>query len=235
MKRRGSTSATVGYEASDVQPDADFALYFAPEKDEIGVNLLTYKPGDEDGYFMLLASPGVDVKEKQVILKDVAFVLDTSGSMAGAKLEQAKKALKFCVENLNGGDRNTGDRLIPYCVFTDPPLGRVGINESQARANNIAYRLASLPMEAVLRTRTLSETRGFMKVIIDAQSDRILGFAAFGPEAGELMSNVQVAMLARQPYTLLRDAVFTHPTMTEGLVPLFSRVPKRLNADLEKR
>jgi Ca-activated chloride channel homolog len=105
VKRRGSTSATVGYEASDVQPDADFALYFAPEKDEIGVNLLTYKPGDEDGYFMLLASPGVDVKEKQVILKDVAFVLDTSGSMAGAKLDQAKKALKFCVENLNDGDR----------------------------------------------------------------------------------------------------------------------------------
>jgi len=105
VKRRGSTSATVGYEASDVQPDADFALYFAPEKDEIGVNLLTYKPGDEDGYFMLLASPGVDVKEKQLVLKDVAFVLDTSGSMAGAKLDQAKKALKFCVENLNDGDR----------------------------------------------------------------------------------------------------------------------------------
>jgi Ca-activated chloride channel family protein len=105
VKRRGSSSATVGYEASDVQPDADFALYFAPEKDELGVNLLTYKSGDEDGYFMLLASPGMDVKEKHLVLKDVAFVLDTSGSMAGAKLEQAKKALKFCVENLNDGDR----------------------------------------------------------------------------------------------------------------------------------
>lgn len=105
VKRHGSTSATVGYEASDVQPDADFALYFAPEKNEIGLNLLTHKSGDGDGYFMLLASPGADVKEKQVVLKDVAFVLDTSGSMAGAKLEQAKKALKFCVENLNDGDR----------------------------------------------------------------------------------------------------------------------------------
>ena len=85
------------------------------------------------------------------------------------------------------------------------------------------------------RLRIFSETRGFRKVIIDAHSDRILGFAALGPEAGELMSNVQVAMLAQQPYTLLRDAVFTHPTMTEGLGPLFARVPKRLNADLEKR
>ena len=105
VNRHGSTAATAGFEASDVQPDTDFALYFAPEKDEIGVNLLTYKRGDDDGYFLLLASPGADVKEKHLILKDVAFVLDTSGSMAGAKLEQAKKALKFCVENLNDGDR----------------------------------------------------------------------------------------------------------------------------------
>ena len=74
-----------------------------------------------------------------------------------------------------------------------------------------------------------------MKVIIDAHSDRILGFAAFGPEAGELMSNVQVAMLAKQPYTLLRDAVFAHPTMTEGLGPLFARVPKQRDAAVEKR
>ncbi len=105
VKRHGSTSATAGYEAADVQPDTDFALYFAPEKDEIGVNLLTHRKSDEDGYFLLLASPGMDVKEKQVVMKDVAFVLDTSGSMAGKKLEQAKKALQFCVENLNDGDR----------------------------------------------------------------------------------------------------------------------------------
>src|ERR1041385_1195278 len=105
IKRHGSTSATVGYEASDVQPDADFALYFAPEKDDIGLNLLTHRVSDEDGYFLLLASPGIDVKEKQVVLKDVVFVLDTSGSMAGKKLEQARKALQFCVNNLNDGDR----------------------------------------------------------------------------------------------------------------------------------
>jgi pyruvate/2-oxoglutarate dehydrogenase complex dihydrolipoamide dehydrogenase (E3) component len=137
--------------------------------------------------------------------------------------------------NLNGGNRSTRDRLVPYCLFIDPPLGRVGINESQAWANNISYRVASLPMDAVFRPHTLSETRGFMKVIIDAHSDRILGFAAFGPEAGELMGNVQVAMLAGAPYTLLRDAVFTHPTMTEGLGPMFARVPKQRDAAVEKR
>src|ERR1035441_442485 len=105
VKRRSANRATAGYEATDVQPDTDFALYFAPEQDEIGVNLLTHRQNSEDGYFLLLASPGVDVKEKQVVTKDVAFVLDTSGSMAGKKLEQAKKALQFCVENLNDSDR----------------------------------------------------------------------------------------------------------------------------------
>jgi Ca-activated chloride channel family protein len=105
IKRDGSHRATAGFEANDIQPDSDFALYFAPEKDEIGLNLLTYKAPGEEGYFLLLASPGMDVKEKQVISKDVVFVLDTSGSMAGKKIEQAKKALHFCVENLNDGDR----------------------------------------------------------------------------------------------------------------------------------
>jgi pyruvate/2-oxoglutarate dehydrogenase complex dihydrolipoamide dehydrogenase (E3) component len=137
--------------------------------------------------------------------------------------------------NLNGGNRSTRDRLVPYCLFIDPPLGRVGINESQAWANNISYRVASLPMDAVSRPHTLSETRGFMKVLIDAHSDRILGFAAFGPEAGELMANVQVAMLAGQAYTHLLDAIFTHPTMSEGLGKLFARVPKRRDAAVEKR
>jgi pyruvate/2-oxoglutarate dehydrogenase complex dihydrolipoamide dehydrogenase (E3) component len=127
--------------------------------------------------------------------------------------------------NLNGGNRTTRDRLIPYCLFIDPPLARVGLSEMQARASNIPYRVASLPMAGVLRTRTLSETRGFMKALIDAHSDRILGFVAFGPEAGELMGTVQVAMLAGQPYTLLRDAVFTHPTMTEGFNFLFGDMP----------
>lgn len=105
IKRDGANRATIGYEASDVSPDTDFALYFAPEQDEIGVNLLTSKTSGEDGYFLLLASPGVDVKAKQLMSKDVAFVLDTSGSMAGKKLEQAKKALQFCIENLNDNDR----------------------------------------------------------------------------------------------------------------------------------
>ena len=105
IKREGPDKATVTYEVSDAQPDTDFALYFAPEQDEVGLNLLTYRTAGEDGYFLLLASPGMDVKEKQVVAKDVVFVLDTSGSMSGKKIAQAKKALDFCVDNLNGSDR----------------------------------------------------------------------------------------------------------------------------------
>lgn len=104
IKHHGPDRATVSYEAGDVLPDTDFALYFASEKDELGVNLLAHKTSDDDGYFLLLASPGTSEKEEQVLPKDVAFVLDTSGSMAGRKLEQAKQALQFCVENLNDND-----------------------------------------------------------------------------------------------------------------------------------
>jgi pyruvate/2-oxoglutarate dehydrogenase complex dihydrolipoamide dehydrogenase (E3) component len=137
--------------------------------------------------------------------------------------------------NLNGGNRSTRDRLIPYCVFVDPPLARVGLNESQAREKGIAYRIVSLPMDAILRTRTLSETRGFMKALIDVESDRILGFTAFGSEAGELMGAIQTAMLGGQPYTLFKDAVFAHPTMMEGLKAMFEGVPKLARNDVEKR
>ena len=104
IKRHGPNQATIGFEARDVRPDTDFALYFAPEKDEIGVNLLTSKGGDGDGYFLLLESPALDMPGR-VLPKDVAFVLDTSGSMSGPKIEQAKKALRFCVDNLNENDR----------------------------------------------------------------------------------------------------------------------------------
>ena len=128
-------------------------------------------------------------------------------------------------DNLAGGNRSTRDRLIPYCLFTDPPLARVGLSEREAASRGIEARVAKLSMNAVLRTRTLSEPNGFMKALIDAQSDRILGFAMIGPEAGEVMATIQTAILANLPYTTLRDAILTHPTMVEGLGSLFSNVP----------
>jgi len=130
-------------------------------------------------------------------------------------------------DNLNGGSRSTRDRLVPFCMFTDPELARVGLNETEAKARGIAYRLAKMPMAGVLRAVAIGETRGFVKMLVDAESDRILGFTAFAAEASEMMAAVQTAMLGGLPYTVLRDAIFTHPTVAEGLVFLLAKVPAR--------
>ncbi len=124
-----------------------------------------------------------------------------------------------------GGTRTTRGRLIPYCLFTDPELAHVGMTETEAKAGHVSYRVARIPMAMVLRSRTLSQTRGFVKALIGSD-DRILGFTAFGAEASEMMAVVQTAMLGKMPYTTLRDAIFTHPTAAEGLVALFSTPPK---------
>jgi pyruvate/2-oxoglutarate dehydrogenase complex dihydrolipoamide dehydrogenase (E3) component len=136
-------------------------------------------------------------------------------------------------DNLNGVDRVTTGRQVPYCLFTDPELARIGLNENEARARGIPYRLFKVPMEGNLRARTLSETRGFLKALVAADSDRILGFTALGVGAAEIMSAVQVAMIAGLPYTGLRDAVLTHPTLVEGLIPLFSSAPSIPKMDAE--
>jgi pyruvate/2-oxoglutarate dehydrogenase complex dihydrolipoamide dehydrogenase (E3) component len=128
-------------------------------------------------------------------------------------------------ENLAGGNRSTRDRLVPYCMFTDPPLAHVGLSERDAQRDGIAVRVAKLPMTAVLRTEATDETQGFMKALVGKDDDLILGFTMIGAEAGEVMAAVQTAMLARLPYQKLRDAVLTHPTMAEGLSPLFENIP----------
>jgi pyruvate/2-oxoglutarate dehydrogenase complex dihydrolipoamide dehydrogenase (E3) component len=129
-------------------------------------------------------------------------------------------------DNLAGGSRTTRDRLVPYCMFIDPPLARVGLSEGEARRRGVPVRVAKLPMSAVLRTRTIDESRGFMKALVAANSDRFVGFTMLGPEAGEIMAVVQTAMLADLPYTGLRDAILTHPTMAEGLNALLTKVPR---------
>ena len=127
--------------------------------------------------------------------------------------------------SLTGGNRVTTGRLVPFCLFTDPEFARVGLSENEARARGVPYRVFKIPMAAVLRASTLSETRGFLKALVEADGDRILGFTGFGVGAGEILSSVQIAMLAGLPYTALRDAILTHPTLGEGLIPLFSSAP----------
>jgi pyruvate/2-oxoglutarate dehydrogenase complex dihydrolipoamide dehydrogenase (E3) component len=128
-------------------------------------------------------------------------------------------------DNLAGKQRSTRGRLIPYCAFIDPELGRVGLDETTAKQQGIAIRIATTPMSAVLRARAIGETRGFMKMLLAKTSDKILGFTMLGAEAGEVIAVVQTAMLGGLPYTALRDAILTHPTMAEGLNVLLANVP----------
>jgi pyruvate/2-oxoglutarate dehydrogenase complex dihydrolipoamide dehydrogenase (E3) component len=129
---------------------------------------------------------------------------------------------RVVLAGLTGGHRVTTGRQVPFCLFTDPEFARIGLSEKEAKAQGIAYRLFKIPMGAVLRTHTLSETRGFLKALVEIDGDRLLGFTAFGVGAGEIMSSVQIAMIAGLPYTSLRDAILAHPTLVEGLNPLFA-------------
>jgi pyruvate/2-oxoglutarate dehydrogenase complex dihydrolipoamide dehydrogenase (E3) component len=180
-----------------------------------------------------LETAGVETHEKGHVkvderLRTTAEGVWAVGDCAGSPhfTHIGEDDFRVVLANLSGGNRVKTGRQVPYCLFTDPELARVGLSEREAHERGVGYRLAKVPMEAVLRARTLSETRGFFKALIEERGDRILGFTAFGPEAGEVMAVVQVAMLAGLPYTALRDAVLTHPTMAEGLAALFSSVPR---------
>jgi pyruvate/2-oxoglutarate dehydrogenase complex dihydrolipoamide dehydrogenase (E3) component len=130
-------------------------------------------------------------------------------------------------DNMLGGNHVTTGRQVPFCLFTDPEFARIGLSETEAKKQGIAYRLFKVPMAAVLRARSLMETRGFLKCLVERDSDQILGFAAFGVGAGEIMGCVQVAMLGDLPYTALGEAVLAHPTIPEGLISLFTSTPSQ--------
>jgi pyruvate/2-oxoglutarate dehydrogenase complex dihydrolipoamide dehydrogenase (E3) component len=168
----------------------------------------------------------IKVNERlQTTAPDVWAMGDCAGSPQFTHV--ARDDFRVVYDNLNGGNRTTRNRLAPFCMYTDPEVVRVGRNESEARRDGIEYRLAKMPMAEVLRTTSTSEPRGFLKMLIGASSDEILGFTAFGFEASELLAAVQTAMIGRLPYTSLRDAIFTHPTVSEGLNGLLGRVDSR--------
>lgn len=122
---------------------------------------------------------------------------------------------------VDGGNASIKGRLVPYAMFIDPQLGRVGLSESDAKAQGKNIRVASMPMTHVARALEMDETRGFMKVVIDADTDQILGCAVLGVEGGEIMSVLQMAMMGKVPYTTIRDSAFAHPTLSESLNNLF--------------
>jgi pyruvate/2-oxoglutarate dehydrogenase complex dihydrolipoamide dehydrogenase (E3) component len=178
-----------------------------------------------------LEQVGVELDERGYIkvndrLETTAYNVWAMGDCAGSPqfTHVAYHDFRVVRDNLKGGNRTTKDRVVPFCMFTDPELARVGRNEIEAKRDKIEYRVATLQMANVLRTHTIAEPRGFMKMLIGKASDEIVGFTAFGIEASELMAAVQTAMVGRLPYTVLRDAIFAHPTMSEGLVYLLGQV-----------
>ena len=125
---------------------------------------------------------------------------------------------------LGGGGASIADRIVPYTVFIDPQLGRVGLSESEAREQGLDFRVATMPMSRVARALEMDETRGMMKAVVEAGTGRILGCAILGLEGGELMSMLHIAMIGKVPYTALRDAPFAHPTLAESFNNLFAAV-----------
>jgi pyruvate/2-oxoglutarate dehydrogenase complex dihydrolipoamide dehydrogenase (E3) component len=187
----------------------------APNTDGIGLELAGVELTDR-GY--------IKVNER---LETTAPGIWAIGEVAGSPQFTHVSVDDFRVvhDSITGGKRVTTGRHVPFCLFTDPEFARVGLSEKEAKAHGIPYRLFKIPMEAVMRASTLSETRGFLKALVEPDGNRILGFTGFGVGTGEVLSSVQIAMVAGLPYTALRDAMLTHPTLVEGLIPLFSSVP----------
>jgi pyruvate/2-oxoglutarate dehydrogenase complex dihydrolipoamide dehydrogenase (E3) component len=159
-------------------------------------------------------------ERRETTAKDVLAVGDCAGGPYFTHI--AENDFQIVRENLAGGNRTTTGRQVPFCLFIDPEMARIGLNEREAKARGIRYRLAKIPMSHVLRTYTLSEPRGFLKALVEANGEHILGFTALGVSAGELLPAVQVVMSAGLPYTVLRDTIIAHPTIAEGLNGLFT-------------
>jgi pyruvate/2-oxoglutarate dehydrogenase complex dihydrolipoamide dehydrogenase (E3) component len=181
---------------------------------------------------------GIGLEKAGVALDDRGYIrvnerLETSaldvwalGECAGSPqfTHVSEDDFRIIRDNLAGGKRSTRDRLIPYCMFTDPPLAHVGLNEGEAARQGIEVRVAKIPTSAVLRAQAIGEMQGFLKLLV-GKDDHILGFTMIGPEAGEVMAVVQMAMLANLPYSAMSQAILAHPTMAEGLGPLLASLP----------
>lgn len=131
---------------------------------------------------------------------------------------------RIVIANLAGGNRSTAGRLVPYTLFTDPELGRIGMTEAEARGRGLRVRVATLAAAKIPRAVTSGETRGYLKAVVSSDTQQLLGASILAANGGEVMAVIQVAMQAGLPYTALRDMVFAHPTMAEGLGDLFERL-----------
>lgn len=204
----------------------------APDGQQVlrGSHLLVATGREPNTDALNLAAGGVAVDRRGYIVADERLETNVPGiyALGDVKGGPAFTHVSYddyrilCANLLEGGERTVHDRPVPYVVFTDPQLGRVGLTERQAREAGRRFRVARMPMSWVARAVEVDETRGLMKALVDAETGQILGAAILGYQGGEIMAMIQVAMMGGLPYTALRDAVFTHPTLSEALNSLFS-------------
>jgi pyruvate/2-oxoglutarate dehydrogenase complex dihydrolipoamide dehydrogenase (E3) component len=195
-----------------------------------GSHLLTATGRIPNSDSLNLSAAGVETNERGFIrvndrLETTASGVYALGDINGgpAFTHISYDDFRIVRENLlHKKDATTRDRLIPYTVYIDPQLGRIGISENEARAQKRNIRVAKLPMTSVARAIETDETRGFIKVIVDADTSQILGAAVLAVEGGEIMSAIEIAMMGKLPYTVLRDGIFAHPTWMESLNNLFT-------------
>jgi pyruvate/2-oxoglutarate dehydrogenase complex dihydrolipoamide dehydrogenase (E3) component len=208
----------------------------APEGEQAlsGTHLLVAvgrKPNTED---LNLSAAGIDTDKQGNVKVNVKLETNVAGVYALGDVKGGAQFTHISFDDfriirtnlIEGGNATTDERLVPYVVFIDPQLGRIGISETEAREKHMKFRVAKLPMANVARAIEMSETRGFMKAIVDADTNQILGAAVLGVEGGELMSMFEVAMMGKLPYTVLKDAIFAHPTLAESLNNLFMAMDK---------
>lgn len=176
-----------------------------------------------------LAATAVEMDERGYILVDDRLRTNVDGIHAIGDITPGPKFTHISYDDyrilqsnlIDGKQRSIADRLVPYTIFTDPQLGRVGLSEKEAQREDRAYRIARMPMSSVARALETDEPRGLMKVLVDPGTDQILGAAILGLEGGEVMSMIQIAMMGKLPFTALRDGVFAHPLLAESLNNLF--------------
>lgn len=232
--REDGIQVLLNAEAREVrQEEGSISLHVqAPGGQQVlrGSHLLVATGREPNTDALNLAAAGVAVDRRGYIVADERLETNVPGiyALGDVKGGPAFTHVSYddyrilCANLLDGGERTVHDRPVPYVVFTDPQLGRVGLTERQAREAGRRFRVASMPMSWVARAIEVDETRGLMKALVDAETGQILGVAILGYQGGEIMAMIQVAMMGGLPYTALRDAVFTHPTLSEALNSLFS-------------
>jgi pyruvate/2-oxoglutarate dehydrogenase complex dihydrolipoamide dehydrogenase (E3) component len=201
----------------------------AGESTLVGSHLLVATGRVPDTEALNLAAAGIKVDERGCVVVNERLETNVPGVYALGDVKPGPAFTHISYDDfrivktnlIDHGSASIEGRIVPYTVFIDPQLGRVGLTEGEARANGGSARVAKMPMSDVARALEVDETRGFIKAVVDAESDQILGAAVLGIEGGEVMAVIQLAMMGKLPYTALRDGVFAHPTLAEALNNLF--------------